>query len=208
MEVIVDGLRNFELKGNPADMLAVVGAVSEFLRGQHRGILSVTVDGESVAPEDLIKKLKDKPTESAQRIEISSEDVAAMAARCLAELEAALPELPKACLDLARIFQGESPADGFDPFNELARIWGTVKERELLIANSLEVPLAEFKVRGVSIEKMHEELNGFLEEAAEALKSGDTVLLGDLLEYELAPRAELEAEIVQLLRERSAAASS
>lgn len=46
-------------------------------------------------------------------------------------------------------------------------------------------------------------MNKFLAEAVGALESGDLVLLGDLLEYELAPRAEAEVRITALLRERT-----
>jgi hypothetical protein len=51
------------------------------------------------------------------------------------------------------------------------------------------------------------ELNSFLDEAAQALRDGDTVLLADLLEYELSPRAELEGEIVSLLRRQAEASA-
>ena len=41
---------------------------------------------------------------------------------------------------------------------------------------------------------------GMVMAVAKAVEAGDCVLLGDLLEYELAPRAEAEAKIVALLR--------
>ena len=45
-------------------------------------------------------------------------------------------------------------------------------------------------------------------EAAQAVLDGDCILIGDLLEYELAPRAEQEARIVALLQELAAADTS
>ena len=41
------------------------------------------------------------------------------------------------------------------------------------------------------------------QDARKALEAEDCVLLGDLLEYELAPRAEAEAEVVALLRSQA-----
>ena len=45
MDVVVDGERNFKVEGAPESVLAVVVAASEFLRGKHRAILVVEVDG-------------------------------------------------------------------------------------------------------------------------------------------------------------------
>jgi hypothetical protein len=121
---------------------------------------------------------------------------------CLAELERALPELPEVCHRLAEVFQSERPESGYEPFEQLAAIWKTIKEREIQIFNALDIDLGSIEVDGEPISRIHEELNQYIDEAAEALKAGDCVLLGDLLEYELAPRAETEAAIVALLRDR------
>jgi hypothetical protein len=92
------------------------------------------------------------------------------------------------------------PQEGFDPFVELAEIWGHIKSRESLVANSLELDLGNLEVDGKTVQSVHAVLNQFLEEAEQALKDGDIILLADLLEYELAPRAELEVSIVSLLQ--------
>lgn len=207
MDVIVDGAKNYDLKGEPADVLSAVGAVSDFLKGQGRSILSISVDGEDVQPEDLATRLKGMPTESVSRLEIGSELVTVLVDNCLKGLNESLPELPHACRNLAQVFQGESPEDGFDPFVEIANIWSQIKARESLVARALDVDLSALEVNGKSLQAIHDELNQFLEEAEQALKDGDTILLGDLLEYELAPRAEQEVEIVALLQAQMPASS-
>ena len=58
------------------------------------------------------------------------------------------------------------------------------------------------EVNGKPMAALHDELNQFLQEAEQALKDGDIILLADLLEYELAPRAELEVAIVGQLQAR------
>jgi len=77
----------------------------------------------------------------------------------------------------------------------------------LLIANALRLDLDSMSLDGSSLKALHDDLNAQLKEAAEALENGDCILLGDLLEYELAPRAEREERIVGLLRERAASAA-
>jgi hypothetical protein len=68
------------------------------------------------------------------------------------------------------------------------------------VANALELDLGDLEVDGKTVQSVHTELNQFLQEAEQALKDGDIILLADLLEYELAPRAELEVSIVSLLQ--------
>lgn len=200
MDVIVDGASNYNLKGDPQDVLGAVAAVSEFLRGQGRSILSVKVNGEEVSPEALADHLKNTPIASVSRLEIGSELTSALIENCLQGLQEFLPELPQVCRNLAEVFQGEKPEEGFDPFVELAEIWGQIKSREALVANALEIDAGQLEVDGKTVQTIHAELNQFLEEAEQALKDGDIILLADLLEYELAPRAELEVAIVSILQ--------
>jgi len=200
MDVIVDGAGNYDLKGEPASVLSAVAAVSEFLRSQGRSILSVKVDGADIKPENLADQLRDLSPASVGTLEIGSESTSSLIEATLAGLNETLPELPNVCRNLAQVFQGDSPDTGFEPFVELAGIWAQIKSRESLVANALDIDLSELALNGKSLQTIHRELNQFLEEAEQALKDGDIILLGDLLEYELAPRAEQEAEIVALLQ--------
>jgi len=202
MNVIVDGEANFRLDGEPKDVLAVVGAVTSFLQEKGRAILSLKVDGEAIPPAELVERLEDTPLEDAGTLEVESAEVGALVRECLGDVQASIPELPKACHELAQIFQGESPEDGFEPFQRLAELWGVVKSREQMAASALALSLDKLKIDHKPFDELHEELNQYLTEAAAALEANDCVLLGDLLEYELAPRAEMEAQILALLLEQ------
>ena len=200
MDVILDGESNFELKGNPQDVFSAVVAIEDFLRQNGRAMLSVKADGMNIMPTLLAKELQDKPLDDIKILEIESEDISELVNKCLKELEEVLPELPKACHSLAEIFQSDSPEDGFEPFRQLADIWHNVKIRQQQIVGILSIDTESVKLDDSTLAEMHEELNKFLNEALEALKVCDNVCLGDLLEYELAPRAESEERIVALLR--------
>lgn len=203
MRVIVDGAEGFRFEGEPADVLAAVTAIADALNTQGRAMMSVRVDGKDMRAAELVEALGALSPADVETVEVTSESIRDLVDTSLSELEKALPELPTACHELARIFQGDTPTDGFEPFTRLAEIWEAVKSREIQVADALGIPLDTFEIGGVRIEKLHTELNAYLTEAAEALKAGDCVLLGDLLEYELAPRAETEAQIVSLLKEQS-----
>ncbi len=203
MDVIIDGQRNFKMQGEPPSLLAAVSAIADFLRENGRDIVSLSVDGRAVRPEEISSKFADLPASGVGTIEVGSEETLVMVMNCLREIESVLPELPNACQGLAQVFQGESPMDGFEPFQELAEMWSHIKRREALVSRILAIDVDQTLLEGRSLAQVQQELNSFLEEAAQALKDGDCVLLGDLLEYELAPRAEQEAQIVALLRQHA-----
>lgn len=208
MEVIVDGARNFALEGAPADLLAVLAAADAFMRQQQRMIVSIVLDGVPVLPDEVLVKLKDVPPDAAQVMEIRSEGSRELAERCLEELTGALPDLAAACRSLAEVFHGDAPQDGYEPFHDLADIWSHIKERERMVLDALGLDPEALNLGEATFTEMHEELNRFLQEAVAALESNDLILLGDLLEYELAPRAEREVDIVARLREQATALAS
>lgn len=210
MDVIVDGAGSLVFKdeafmatqGAPRILDAVV-QISDRLRQEGRAILGITVDGQPITPEEVSTLLAGKLVADVAKIEISSESIATLVDASLTDMEAVLPELPLACHRLAEVFQGECPEDGYAPFHQLADVWMVIKTRESQVAGALDVDLNAVEIGGKTFATMHEELNGFLGEAADAILAGDCVLLGDLLEYELAPRAEAETAIVAILRDHA-----
>lgn len=202
MEVIVDGKPGFTPPEVPEDAMGMLAAVSDDLQAKGRAVLAVKADGKTLDPATTAEALGGKPLSAIGRLEIVSEQTSKLVSESLAELESVLPDLAKVCHDLAAVFQGVDPQSGYEPFQQLANIWSHVKGRQALIARALGVSLDTLAIDGKNVGALHRELNEFLVEAMGALESGDLILLGDLLEYELAPRAETEARITALLRER------
>ncbi len=202
MDVFVDGARHAVEPESDTPMKVVV-AVTEALHARSRAVVAVKLDGVALCAEELPGVLQTRAAADVGRIDIESEDVAALVDECLRGLESHLPDLPVVCHELAAVFQGSQPEEGFLPFHQLAGIWEDVKRSEAMVIDTLGLSPETLEVHGVPIAQLHETLNEFLHEAADALEAGDCVTLGDLLEYELAPRAETEAEIVALLREQA-----
>ncbi len=201
MKVIVDGKEDARFGHLAGDLFEVVGAINELLRQSDRGIVDLRLNGAEVTPEGMTEMLAGRDVDEDVVIEVESGSICAMAHGILEEMQQVLPELPNACLALAQVFQSEAPDEGFEPFNELAHVWSMLKIRQAMVLDSFDIKAEDIIVNGISLASLHDELNGFLEEAADAIKNHDCVLLGDLLEYELAPRAEAEKETVaELLR--------
>lgn len=205
MEIRVDGEPLQLSIAEDGSVMDALAQVSEHLRSLDKAMVGMRIDGIEVRPEDLRKTFEGRPAQGVHKVEVHTENVMTLVDNCLKDLEELLPELPMVCHHLAETFQGESPEAGFEPFDQLAHIWQTVKERELLVARTLNVDIDTLELQGTTLGRLHTELNEFLDEAIEGLKAGDCVVLGDLLEYEFAPRAEQELQIVSLLRERAQA---
>ena len=203
MEVMIDGIPASPPEDSASTVFDLVVSIGKQLQEQGRSIMAVEVDGNHVNAEQLVASMKDKPLTVVHRILITSKDTQALVQESLSEIERTLPELPLACQELAKVFQSETPDAGYEPFQHLAAIWSVLKERELMVANALEMPLEELMIGDLSVEAFHDDLNKYLREATDALKAKDSVLLSDLLEYELAPRAEKEAQIVAILKEEA-----
>lgn len=200
MELIIDGKRDPEMADVADDALGVVAAASQALRQRGRAVVSIKADEEELKPDQLMAALSGRSVRDIKTLEIESAETAALVEACLHDLIEYVPELSNACHILAEIFQGQSPQEGYDHFHRLAEIWRNVKVREMQIVGALDISLENLDLDGVPVARIHEDLNRYLNEALEALKAGDCVSLGDLLEYELAPRAETEVKIVQLLQ--------
>jgi hypothetical protein len=203
MDVIIDGDSDFGFTEAPEDVFSAFVAVAEHLRDQGRAILSIHADGQEIGADELQERFEGEALDAVTTLTVTTGDIRALVNDSLDLLEKAVPDLPGACRALALVFHGEAPDQGFEPFNQLAEIWSEVKLRELQVAQALDLSLDSVELEGKSLEYVHEELNRYLGEAVAALENQDTVLIGDLLEYELAPRAELEAQIVSLLRDRA-----
>lgn len=203
MDVTIDGKR-LALEGHGSEaVFTALAAESAKLRAVGRSIVQVTADGRSIAPDKLVETLQANPAVSALNVVTAA--TAKLIEESLAELENAAPGLPEAARELARVFQGATPDDGLDPFFRFADIWGQVKSRESMVLGALDIDPASLSLGPKTLADAHEELNKYLREALAALQSRDYVLLGDLLEYELAPRAEDESRIIALLQRQASA---
>jgi hypothetical protein len=77
-------------------------------------------------------------------------------------------------------------------FSELAQ--------SLVRVVSSVLPADEAKrIGGVDVQEFYQELNGILSELLQAFESKDTVLIGDLMEYEVAPRLEKLHQVLEEL---------
>ena len=80
-----------------------------------------------------------------------------------------------------------------DTLQKFLRIFLILKENKNIDINHLTI-------LDMSFEKYYNELNGFLKELIDAFQINDSVLIGDLLEYEIAPRLEGLIQFIERLK--------
>ncbi|HOQ89030.1 MAG TPA: hypothetical protein PLX03_02715 [Candidatus Hydrogenedentes bacterium] len=200
MRLVVDG-KEWPIPASATRVMDVVRDAMDQLSGMKRGMVALRINGEAVHPEDIPGRWCDRPLDASLEIELTSQPISEMVAQLLEELEKWLPELPASCSMLANVFQGDDPKSGFTYFQELARLWSEIKHQEQQVVNALGLDLENIRIDGQPLVELHERLNTRLQEAAAAMEKRDFVLLGDLLEYELAPFAALETKIIAALAE-------
>ena len=203
MEIIIDGTPGYPFGELPATLIGVLKGLEEGTRTGGRGITRIEVDGKEILPEDVMDKMGDHAVDTVGSVAITTRSLNEMVRDCLSRMRETVRELPGLCRSLAEVFQSDTPEEGFEPFQRLAEIWHIIKQNEMHVASTIGLDLENTPVEGKALRESHMELNTYLGECIGALEAGDTVLIGDLLEYELAPRAESEAHILATLEQHA-----
>lgn len=203
MEVIVDDIKGYPFQARRGALTEVLTEIVERLDEAGRGLQAVEVDGQPVSPDDIMELLSGRTVDETGTLHVRSEAIATLAEQSLRDMEEVLPELAVACHSLAEIAQNTPPEEWKESFEDLASIWRVVKTRQRQIASALSVEFDTLSLEGgVSLNQHHQEIERYLAAASEAIASKDKAALGDVLTYELAPRAETECAINTLLLSR------
>ncbi len=201
MKLIVDGEEAVLAADETKDLGALLQELDQSLRHAGRIVCEVRCDGDSVAPERVADTLERAAADGVETLEIVTAPSGPMVLSIVESMEAAAPELPFICLELARLFHAEEPQQAYEAFNAFATHWEEMKRLQMQALNALCVVPGEVRVGDVSAEELHRSLNQHLKAAVEALKQQDSIALGDILQHDLAPLAEQEAAFVAWLRE-------
>mgnify|MGYP007069903320 CR=1 FL=1 len=153
----------------------------------HCATIGITIDGKQVNAEGFDQAAKE-PIESAKKIELDvvAEDSVAEAFKSAAEKIKDTVELLKQ-IPVQLQSGGDSKAKA-----SIARLADTVDNFCRIIALSTLFPerFGGIKVEGKNLSAFFEDFMPVFNDLNEALSNGDTVMLGDLAEYEISPRLE------------------
>lgn len=118
----------------------------------------------------------------------------------ISELQPVITALPERLETIAvKISIGDS-AKGMEEF---ASAVGALERAFQLLDRSrkeLSISLADLTIEGKSFDERNQALMGVLQELIEAFERKDRVLIGDLIEYEIAPVTEAVAEIMEKIQ--------
>lgn len=109
----------------------------------------------------------------------------------LAELKSSVPLLREALDNTGEISVFLQTGDDREALGRLVRFL-EISQKMLRLIHRLNehaiLDLGGLDIEGAAISEFTGELNGYLIELSKAIEAGDTVLTGDLLEYEIGPR--------------------
>ncbi len=132
-----------------------------------------------------------------KRIEEVADPVRAMKTAALA-LKELIPDISEVSilLQTGKDQQAYSSVIAFIEISEtLIRIFSILKETGLMDS-------ANISVNGTSFDSFYSGFNEILKELAEAFDSSDTVLIGDLLEYEIVPKIDMLLDFIALIEKK------
>ena len=185
MDILVDE-QPYPIEGSPDQTVTELAeAVCQPTADrQARLIVSLRCDGEEVPQEGLAAVLE-SPINRFDRLELLPQPVLALVHGTISQASSVFEEttpLRHKCADLL----AEGQHDGaMTELSRLCSIWKQVQESVLVCARAMELDLDALRIADVGLPDLIEQVKRQLEDLREALESRDTVLVGDILRYEL-----------------------
>ncbi len=199
MQITIDDKRGFQVDGSLETVVQALAEIIEHLDDNGRALQSVIVDGEEISPDELLASLGSRQIDATGALEVRSADIGTLVRESLSEMGEVLPELSIACHTLAEVLRTASLEEGRSSYDELTGIWRTIKVRQRQIAGGMRINLDEISLQDRSLAEWERELLTVFEVGEKAFEAADAAALSDLISYELAPRAESEEKINELL---------
>lgn len=162
-------------------------------------VRTVQIDGSPVMPHGDTGNpfLAPEELEKSERIEIYTGTLDEIASDSIAEAIAYLDRIQDATPSLAESFRFSPNSEAFEGLRQLCEgfYWLNILMQKL--GAGFHVNLEALTVRGVSVPEHHQKFIAILKQLIESQKSGDFVLIADMLEYEILPLVPVWREMLE-----------
>lgn len=200
MEILVNGQSG--LASAPDD--APLGEVFQHLRvefaKQRLVVRTFVVDGEEVFPDDN-EELCAKTAADIGKLEIQLATLEAVAHDVLDELSEKMPALSAQAVTVTEKLQtGESGVAGED-LQRFVNSVAYVIEALSNIQQLLSIDFSKYDTDEHKVAEEFESLTSQLNDLNEAVKYKDVATIGDVLEFDIAPKVEFFGQVMQKLRD-------
>jgi|GEM_PF-4324205 len=200
MEILVNGQPG--MASAPDD--ASLGEIIQYLRvefGRQRLVVrTFTVNGEEVFPDDDAE-LCARLAGDLEKLEVQLATLEAVSHDVLDELAAKMPDLAAQAVSVTEKLQ---TGDANVASEELQRFVNSVAYVVDAISNIqqlLNIDFAKYNTDEHDVKESFNSLGSQLNDLHEAVKDRDMATLGDILEFDLAPKIELMGTMMQALRD-------
>ncbi len=194
MEISINGNNiNYSLE-QEENVGQILGILESECEKNGMTITGISVDGELLAPDELDRLFSRTPEEiSSLALEtMSGGDIVSVMHRLavrMGEHVSALSEIPV-------LLQTGEDGQVMEIIHAFARDFESLCQSIPLLNSISTRDTSALLVEGIPLDQYPSELTPLLGELIEAIKSNDTVLMGDISEYELAPKVEVLASVL------------
>lgn len=194
MEISING-NNIDYSLDKEENLGqVLGTLESECEKNGMTITGITVDGELLAAEELDHLFSRTPEEvSTLALEtMSGGDIISVMHRLAVKMEehvSTLSEIPV-------LLQTGEDGEVMEIIHAFARDFESLCQSIPLLNSISTRDVSTLLVDGIPLDQYPSQLTPLLGELIEAIKSNDTVLMGDISEYELAPKVEALASVL------------
>lgn len=200
MEILVNGQSG--LAGTTDDV--TLGELFHYLRaefGKQRLVVrTFTLDGKEVFPDEN-EELCEKTPADFEKLEIQLATLEAVAHDVLDELSEKMPTLSEQAVNITEKIQTGDASTATDDLERFVNSVAYVMDALSSIQQLLDVDFATYDTEEDKVSEAFESLTVQLKELHEAIQEKDMATLGDILEFDLAPKIELFGNVMQSLRD-------
>lgn len=194
MKISINGnLITYELDGETT-VGQILGSLESECEKNKMTITGIMVDGETVSPEklDIIFSKKPNSVSTIELTTMNGDDVINLLHRIGERMTSQVEEL----IEIPVLLQTGDDAQVLAIIHEFAQNFESLCQSLPLLTALTEKDISTSMIDGIPLEYYPTELTPLLGELVEAMKNMDTVLIGDISEYELAPKVKELARVL------------
>lgn len=196
MQIIIDGFSDLVRAEGKETLGEVFSWLNRYVKDNQRVITQVRLEGKTITEKER-RRLEEKRVGEFEKLELVTSYPWQLAVGALDEIHQQLAGLAKNLKKVAFLFQTADYCPAFCLLRDCFKVWHWIIEGLQRVERILGLKYSLIFFKGKSLSEKVDYFLKFLKEANEAMEDHDFLLMAGLLEYELVPRIEEQAEMVK-----------
>ena len=182
---------------------SLIDEVRRRIGGTGRMVVSIECDGVELGA-DRLDRAMTRSVESYERVVMRTCPPAELVEGALAQALSCLRQSRRQCAGIVKLIAESNPAEAMSTLAAVLGTWTQVHEGMRNSIGLLGQDVAQLSTDEVDIERTFQEVRELLIQIKEVVEARDTILLADLLQYELDPVADQWERAIRRVRDHAA----